>query len=282
MLTWSANGADPRVLCREVGAVLSGLRSLGTELFRPTTHLSVEGLIGPNRRWAAGRCSLSDMKAIRRAVGGSVNDVALAAITGAFRDVLITRHEPVDGVVLRSLVPVSIRPANDHTANNQVSLLIAELPVGIADPIQRLEAIRDQMAELKSSHQATAAASILAAGDFLPAPMLAYGAHTLMRVLRRLPQGAVHTVTTNVPGPQQPLYALGREMLEYLPYVPVSEGVRIGVAIVSYNGQIAFGVTGDYDTAPDVHLMSQRIEDQIALLRLAIGHGEIRKSHRAA
>lgn len=267
LLTWSAAGLDARRVGRDVGALVAGLRSLGTELLRPATHVSVKGLIGANRRWAVGRCDLSEVSAIRHAVGGSVNDVVLAAITGAFRDLLIARDEPVAGVVLRSLVPVSVRATHDHTANNQVSLLLAELPVGIADPVERLEAIREHMAALKSGHQATAAGAIVAAADFLPAPMLASGAHALMTLLRRVPQGAVHTVTTNVPGPQQPLYALGREMLEYLPYVPISEGVRIGVAIVSYNGHIAFGVTGDYDTAPDVQLMSRRIEEQMTLLR---------------
>ena len=269
LLTWGANGLDPASAWHNAGLVVSGVRSLGTTLGHPAKHMSVEGLIGPNRRWSAGRCRLSDVSAIRRVTGGSVNDVVLAAIAGAFRDVLISRGEDVEGVVLRSLVPVSMRAPGDHSANNQVSLLIVDLPVGIDSPLGRLEAVSDRMARLKSGHQATAAAAIVAAADFLPPALLAYGASAMMTVLRRLPQGAVHTVTTNVPGPQVPLYAMGREMLEYLPYVPVSEGIRIGVAIVSYNGAIAFGVTGDYDTTPDVQLMSARIESQLALLRRA-------------
>jgi diacylglycerol O-acyltransferase / wax synthase len=269
LLAFRAKGFSPSGARRHVGQLVAGFRSLSNEIVQPMKSVSVEGLIGPNRRWAAGRCSLADVKEIRATGGGSVNDVVLAAITGAFRAVLLARGEQVDGVVLRTLVPVSIRAEGDHSANNQVSLLVAELPVGISDPIERLQAIHDQMVALKASHQAVAAGAIVAAAEFMPPPVFAFGAHALMGVLRRVPQAVVHTVTTNVPGPRQPLYALGREMLEYLPFVPLSEGVRIGIAIMSYNGHVAFGVTGDYDTAPDVHEMSRHIESEVALLRRA-------------
>jgi diacylglycerol O-acyltransferase / wax synthase len=251
-----------------LGDVVGGLRSLGGRLLLPTKPVSVEGSIGPHRRWAAARCSLDDAKTIRTAFGGSVNDVILAAITGAFRTVMMERGDPVGSdVVLRSLVPVSMRHPDDHTSNNQVSLMIAELPVGIADPMQRLEAVRTQMSTLKSSHQIAAGSAVVNAAAFLPPVLLALGARAAMGVLRRMPQHSVNTVTTNVPGPQFPLFALGREMLEYLPFVPLSEGLRIGIAILSYNGHIAFGVTGDYDTAPDVHFMAEQIEAEIAGLR---------------
>ena len=266
VLAMSKGGVHLGRVQRDVSELAAGMRSLGAGLARPAAHLSVEGLIGPHRRWSAGRCRLGDIKAIRAAFGGSVNDVVMAAVTGAFRDIVIRRGESVDGVVMRSLVPVSVRRPDDHTANNQVALMVAELPLGIADPVERLHAIRAEMRALKGSHQPTAAGAIVAAAELVPPALLALGARTLMTMLRRLPQGAVHTVTTNVPGPQQPLFALGREMLEYLPFVPVSEGVRIGVAIMSYNGAVSFGVTGDYDTAPDVHLMSARIERHIELL----------------
>ena len=206
----------------------------------PAKPASVEGDIGPHRRWAAARCTLSDVKAIRNTFDGSVNDVVLAAITGAFRAVLIERGDPVDDVVLRSLVPVSIRHADDHAWNNQVSLIIADLPVGIADPVDRLTAIHRQMEDLKASHQVTAGEAVLATAQ-LPASRspVARRARCAAIALRSLPQRTINTVTTNVPGPQFPLYALGREMLEYLPFVPLSQGVRIGVAILSYNGQLS-------------------------------------------
>ncbi|MDP9464006.1 MAG: wax ester/triacylglycerol synthase family O-acyltransferase [Actinomycetota bacterium] len=281
LLAWRSAGLHPRQSWNRLGDVAAGLRSFGTRIKVPVKPVSVEGAIGPHRRWAAGRCTLDDVKTIRQAFGGSVNDVVLAAISGAFRTVMIERGDPVDDdVVLRSLVPVSVRHADDHTWNNQVSLILAELPVGIADPLVRLAAVHEQMAALKSSHQVTAGEAVVASAEFIPPVLLALGARAAMTVLRRSPQRTVNTVTTNVPGPQFPLYALGREMLEYLPFVPLSEGVRIGVAILSYNGRLTFGITGDYDTAPDVHFMAERIEAEIVALLQRAEHHEVAASGR--
>ncbi len=280
LLAWASAGMHPRVAWNRLGDIAAGLRSLGTRVTAPTTAVSVEGSIGPHRRWAAGRCTLGEIKAIRQRFGGSVNDVVLAAISGAFRAVLIERGDPVDDVVLNSLVPVSVRHADDRTWNNQVSLIIAELPVGIADPVERLEAITAQMATLKASHQVTAGEAVVAGAEFVPPILLSLGARIATTVLNRVPQRTIHTVTTNVPGPQYPLYALGREMLEYLPFVPLSEGVRIGVAILSYNGRLVFGITGDYDAAPDVHFMAEQIEAEVMALGQLAGHRRPSSSNR--
>jgi WS/DGAT/MGAT family acyltransferase len=251
-----------------IGALLDtldGAVSFGRDL-RPTPALSIEGAIGPHRRWAAARGTLDELKAIRTTLGGTVNDVVLAVITGAFRDLLVERGDPADGAVLRSLVPVSVRATGDVTPNNQVAVMIAELPVGIADPVERLEAVRRQMTELKASHQADASEAMNALAGFTPPMLHALGLRSASAALRRIPQRTVNTVTTNVPGPAFPLYALGRKMVEYLPFVPLSQGVRIGVAILSYNGQLRFGVTGDYDTVPEVPWFCTRIEAGIAEL----------------
>jgi len=250
-----------------VGEVARGIRSFAGRLSTPRTPLSIEGAIGRHRRWSAGRSALADAKAIRTAFGGSVNDVVLAAITGSFRQLLIQRGDPVDGSTLTSLVPVSIRSTDDHTLDNQVSMMIAELPIGIADPLERLDAVHAHLSELKASHQAAAGAALFQAANFLPPVLFALAARTAMRILRQQPQHTINTVTTNVPGPAYPLFALGREMLEYLPFVPLSEGVRFGVAILSYNGGISFGVTGDYDAAPEVESMAIGIETAFAELR---------------
>jgi diacylglycerol O-acyltransferase len=210
---------------------------------------------------------LKDVKTIRSTLGGSVNDVLLAAIAGAFRSILLERGDDI-GVddVMRSLVPVSVRMPGDHTLDNQVSLIIAELPIGIVEPVARLESVCAQMNRLKASHQATAGVAVLAAAASAPPALLAFTLHATAALLRTTGQQSVNTVTTNVAGPGYPLYALGREMLEYLPFVPLSQGVRIGVAIMSYNGHIAFGITGDYDSAPDVHAMAEQVETEIAVL----------------
>jgi WS/DGAT/MGAT family acyltransferase len=255
----------PRQSFDAARSVMDGAKALGREL-QPAPTLSVEGAIGPHRRWAAARGYLDELKAIRSVLGGTVNDVVLAVIAGAFRDLLLARGDPVDGSVLRSLVPVSVRAAGDHTANNQVSALIAELPVGVADPVERLDATRREMEALKASHEAETGELLSTLAGFTPAIVQVLALRSATAGLRRLPQRTVHTVTTNVPGPQYPLYALGREMIEYLPFVPLSQGVRLGVAILSYNGQVRFGVTGDYDTVPEVDWFCRRIEAGIAEL----------------
>ena len=267
LTAWRSAGMHPRQAWNQLTHVATGLRSLGARLITPSRPTSIDGAIGAHRRWAAGRCSLDDVKAIRRAFGGSVNDVVLSVISGAFRTMLIECGDPVDDVVMRTLVPVSVRHRDDHTMNNQVSLIIAELPVGIGDPVQRLESVHQQMAELKASHQVTAAEAAVNGAQFIPPVLFALGARAAMTMLRNVPQRIVNTVTTNVPGPQFPLYALGREMLEYLPFVPLSEGVPIGVAILSYNGHLSFGITGDFDAVQDVHVMAQRIEAEVTELR---------------
>ena len=125
--------------------------------------------------------------------------------------------------------------------DNRVSAMFADLPVGIDDAVDRLDAVRGQMAMLKASHQTEAVKIATALGELAPSAGLALAERAAMQILRRAPQHTVNTVTTNVPGPQFPLYLAGWEMLEYLPFVPISYGMRLGVAIVSYNGKIAFG-----------------------------------------
>jgi WS/DGAT/MGAT family acyltransferase len=248
---------------KEIGEGTLSARRLAV----PNVALSIEGDIGPHRRWVWARSSLDEVKEVRAAFGGTVNDVVLSVITRGFRDLLLGRGDPVDGVGVRTLVPVSVRMKGDHTYNNQVSGMIAELPVGIADPVERLRAIEVQMEGLKESHQAVAAKTLTDVADFAPPVLLAAGLRTATLLLRRLPQRNVNTVTTNVPGPRKPLYACGREMLEYFPFVPLSQGVRVGVAILSYNGKLGFGITGDWDTADDIAVLAQGIEDGMAELR---------------
>jgi diacylglycerol O-acyltransferase len=162
---------------------------------------------------------------------------------------------------------VSVRPRDargravgDGTFENRVSAMFAELPVGIDDPLERLSAVATQMAGLKESKQAVAGEALTALSGFAPPVLLAVGT----RLAARYPQRAVNTVTTNVPGPQVPLYAGGRRMLRAYPYVPLVGQVRIGVAMFSYDGHVNFGVTGDYDSAPDIDVLCDGIEKGMA------------------
>jgi diacylglycerol O-acyltransferase len=262
----------PRNALNAMRDTVGGARAVGRRL-QPTPLLSIEGAIGPHRRWDVARTSLDEIKAIRAVLGGTVNDVVLAVIAGAFRDLLLERGDPVDDVVLRTLVPVSRRAAGDQTPNNQVAVIFAELPVGIADPVERLDAVQRQMAALKASHEVEAIDAMNSLAAIAPPVLYTLVLRSAAVVLRRTPQRSIHTVTTNVPGPRSPLYALGREMLEYLPFVPLSQGVRIGIAILSYNGNVCFGVTGDYDTVPEVSWFCGRIEASIAeLVEQAVIH----------
>src|SRR5829696_578988 len=257
----------PGRMAADAAQVARGMQSFG-RLMRPGPATSLNGPIGPHRRWAWARGRLADVKAIRTSFRGTVNDVVLAGITRGFRDLLIGRGEPVDGRVVRTLVPVSVRAENERgTYNNKVSALFAELPVGIEDPIERLQSVHEQMQKLKESGQAVAAERLTSLGGFAPSMLLALGG----RVAGRTPQRNVQTVTTNVPGPQQPLYLAGRRMLEAFPFVPIGGSARVGIAIFSYDGGLNFGITGDYEHAPDIGVLASGIEAGVAELLGAAG-----------
>jgi diacylglycerol O-acyltransferase / wax synthase len=234
-----------------------------TGIIKPTAPSSLNGPIGPHRRYAWATTNVSEIKAVRQKLGGTFNDVVLAAITNGFRDLLLERGESVDRVV-RTLVPVSVRPRDasgkavgDGTYENKVSAMFADLPVNIEDSEERLHAITAQMKDLKDSKQALAGEALTSMSGFAPPMLLALG----MRIATRMAQRNVNTVTTNVPGPQFPLYVVGRRMIKAFPYVPLAGQVRIGIAIFSYDGQVNFGITGDYDTTADLDVLSRGIEE---------------------
>ena len=252
--------------------VVGGLVALGG-LVRPTPVSSLNGPLGPHRRYAWASTSVEDIKRVRRAFGGTFNDVVLASITNGFRELLLSRDEDVERVV-RTLVPVSVRPRDasgkaigDGTFENRVSAMFAELPVDIEDPVLRLELISEQMKGLKESRQAVAGEALTSMSGFAPPMLLAVG----MRLATRAAQRNVNTVTTNVPGPQFPLYAAGRRMLRAFPYVPLAGQVRLGVAIFSYDGEVNFGITGDYDTTEDIDVLAGGIEDGMTQMLKACG-----------
>jgi diacylglycerol O-acyltransferase len=261
----------PRQAMNQTKEVLQGLSAM-IGLVRQTPLSSLNGPLGPHRRYAWASTAVNDIKAIRKELGGTFNDVVLAAITNGFRELLLDRGESVDRVV-RTLVPVSVRARDergraigDGMLQNKVSAMFAELPISITDPAERLHAVTEQMQGLKESKQAMAGEALTSMSGFAPPMLLALG----MRLSARLPQRSVNTVTTNVPGPQIPLYVCGRQMVKAFPYVPLAGQVRVGIAIFSYNGEVNFGVTGDYDTTPDLDVLCRGIEDGVKqLLKLS-------------
>jgi diacylglycerol O-acyltransferase len=242
---------------------VSLVASLGA--WRQRVASSLNGPIGPHRRWSWAETHLDDIKAIRRAFGGSVNDVVLASISAGFRSLLLHRGEAIaEGVVVRTLVPVSVRgEAEVGTLGNRVSVVFPGLPVSIADPVERLRAITDQMNGLKESKQALAADLLVTSSGFVAPMLLARGT----RFAFRLPQRLVQTGTTNVPGPQTPLSLFGRRMLYAYPYAPIQGQIRIVIAIYSYCGGLFYGVTGDYDGVPDINVLCEGIEHGVDELR---------------
>ncbi|MGB8328825.1 MAG: wax ester/triacylglycerol synthase family O-acyltransferase [Polyangiales bacterium] len=252
----------PGRLAKRVRDVAVGLGTF-TSFVGKDIESSLNGPIGPHRRWTWAETTLDEVKQIRAAHGGTVNDVVLAAITKGFRDLLISRGEPVDNFVVRTLVPVSVRTESERgTYNNRVSAMFAELPVGLADPVARLASIAEQMKGLKEHKQAVAAEALTSLSGFTPPMLLTLGG----RLFARAPQRSVQTVTTNVPGPQRPMYAAGRRMVAAYPYVPLAGWVRIGIAIFSYAGQLTFGITGDWETTSDIEVLANGIEGGVAEL----------------
>ncbi len=262
--------AQTRVVRRMAGyalEVVGGLFAL-SGLVRPMPLSSLNGPLGPHRRYAWATTSVDDIKRVRKGLGGTFNDVVLAAITNGFRELLLSRDEDVERVV-RTLVPVSVRPRDasgkavgDGTFENRVSAMFAELPVDIEDPVLRLHTISAQMKHLKDSKQAVAGEALTSMSGFAPPMLLALG----MRLATRASQHNVNTVTTNVPGPQFPLYAAGRRMIRAFPYVPLGGQIRLGIAIFSYDGEVNFGITGDYDTTEDIDVLAGGIEDGMTQL----------------
>jgi diacylglycerol O-acyltransferase len=246
----------PRVLAGRVLDTARGLAAM-TPLLAPPPTSVLTGPIGPHRRWDFAHATLAEVKQVRAALGGTVNDVVLAIVTRGLRDLLLATGEPVDGRDVRALIPVSVRPDDARNVyDNRVSSMFAMLPVGIADPIERLGAVRARLSALKASKEADAGAAVIGLADFTPPVLHALAARLVVHRQRN-----VETVATNVPGPQFPLYLAGRRMRTAFPYVPLAGKVRVGIAIWSYCGQVSFGVTGDDDAAPDVHVVVAGIED---------------------
>jgi diacylglycerol O-acyltransferase len=225
----------------------------------PETPLNVP--IGPYRRFVGVGSELEDFKVVKNAFGGTVNDVVLAVVAGALRSFLISRGRHTEGVELRALVPVSVRAEDQHNqAGNRIVVMRGPLPVYIADPIQRLRFVSQAMDGLKESKQALGAEVISGAQNFAPPTILAQASR--LNFSTRL----FNLIVTNVPGPQFPLYVLGREMLQAIPVAFLPENHSLAIAIMSYNGQMNFGLLGDFDALPDIDAIGENIAEQLATL----------------
>jgi diacylglycerol O-acyltransferase / wax synthase len=230
----------------------------------PDTPLNVP--ISGHRRVYWVQTELAQFKAIKNSLGGTVNDVVLAVVTGALARWLRTRGVRTDGLELRAQVPVSIRSEGDqHRLGNQIAVMRAPLPVYARDPVERLRIVRESMEGLKESKQALAAQVIAGLEDFAPPTILSMASR--MNWSTRL----FNMIVTNVPGPQFPIYLLGRELLELVPVAFLPDNYALTVAAMSYNGKLDFSLLGDYDAMPDIDLLGQYVEEALEELLAAAG-----------
>jgi WS/DGAT/MGAT family acyltransferase len=252
-----------------------GLTGSARRLAAPSAS-SLNGPISPHRRWTWTDAKLGDVRQIRQAMPRSapvtVNDILLAAITSGFRDLLSARGELTDDLVVRSLVPVSLRGTDEREpVSNAISAILVNLPVSEPDPKRRLKALHASMEDLKRTRQAAGAEFLTGLLGFAAPSLLALGS----RAAFRIPQPLVQTVTTNVPGPRFPLYLLGRKLTELYPYVPIGNNLRIGVAIFSYLDRFTFGITADYRAVSqaDLDVLTRGIRRGIAELKSSVAAG---------
>lgn len=261
---------SPRTLARRTRQTAQGAVALSTAAL-PVASTSLRGRMGRQRRYTATTVPLAQVKQVSRTFDASINDVALAAISGGFRALLVSRGEEPHRHAVRTLVPVSARqPGEESIADNRVTLMLPYLPVDVSDPVARLAAVGERIDEAVAAHTPEAGVSLTSFAEhnaFLP---VALG----VRLAFHIPQRQLVTVTTNVPGPRRAVYALGRRCERIVPYVPIADRVRLGVAIFSYVGDLAFGVTGDFDTVPDIDVFAtgvRRSVDELVAATESVG-----------
>jgi diacylglycerol O-acyltransferase len=222
--------------------------------------------IGPHRRFTWVRADLADIKAIKDELGGTVNDVVLATVAGALGRHLRRRGQNTDGLELKAMVPVSVRSDIERGAlGNRVAAMMAPLPVWCHEPVARLDIVREELKDLKSGGQAVGAQVLTDLTGFAPATIMDQASRLMAR------QRFFNLVVTNVPGPQFPLYLLGRRMVDPFPMVPLAKNQALGVALLSYDGHINFGLVGDFDLLWDLDDLARDVEESLAQLADAAG-----------
>jgi diacylglycerol O-acyltransferase len=257
-----------------------GLASIGATALAginapaPPSPFNVD--IGPHRRYSFHDGNLAQFKAIKDALGGTLNDVVLASVSLALGRYLRGQGHDTEGLVLKAMVPVSVRADSDRGAlGNQVAAMWAPLPVGIEDPAECLAQINREMESLKESGQAVGAQALVNLAGFAPPTILSQAARLQAR------QRFFNLVVTNVPGPQFPLYLLGHRMQVLYPVVPLARRQALGIAVMSYDGHLGFGLLGDYDALPDLEQIESDLRTAIASLARAAGVPSKRPKARA-
>ncbi len=255
---------------RAVSQVVDGLASIGATTIAgvrapaPDSPLNVE--IGPHRRYTFVDADLEQFKAIKDSLGGTLNDVVLASVSLALGRYLRRKDIDTTGLELKAMVPVSVRADSDRGAlGNQVAAMWAPLPVGVENPAECLQQISRAMENLKASGQAVGAQVLTNLAGFAPPTILSQAARLQAR------QRFFNLVVTNVPGPQFPLYVLGRRLRVLYPVVPLAQRQALGIAVMSYDGHLGFGLLADFDALPELESIADDLKRSIASLARAAG-----------
>jgi WS/DGAT/MGAT family acyltransferase len=244
----------PRQVAERVGEALVAVGALAWTGLQAAPPSPYNVRIGPHRRFTWVRGDLSQFKAVKNALGGTINDVVLTVVAGALGRHMRRHGHDTQDVTLKAMVPVSVRADVERGAlGNRVAAMWAPLPVGILDPVQRLLEINRSMEVIKESGQAVGAQVLTELSGFAPPTIMAQAARLQAR------QRLFNVVVTNVPGPQVPLYMLGRELDAIYPMVPLAENTALGIAIMSYFGQLNFGLVSDFDALDDVESLAEEL-----------------------
>ncbi len=251
----------PREVVRNARDTLQSMGALGFAGLSPVAPTPLNVRTGPHRRYTWVDAQLGELQGIKDSLGGTVNDAVLAVVAGALGHFL--RHRGVDtrDLVLKALVPVSVRAEADQGAlGNEVAPMWVSLPVGIEDPVAQFSAIRDSVATGADARQAVGARTLTELAGFASPTIMSQAARLQQR------QRSFHLVVTNVPGPQVPLYLLGRRLRALYPVVPLAERQALGIAVLSYDGRLGFGLLADYDALPDLDVLADALRGSIDAL----------------
>jgi diacylglycerol O-acyltransferase / wax synthase len=267
---------DPETKLREITDAAAGVVEAFAPAFSPVSKTPLNVEVGPHRRFDWTEMKVADLRAVKNVLGGTLNDVVLATVSGALRAFLAQRGLDPDELEIRAMVPVSVR-SNDERGHlgNRVTQLTAPLPIKLTDPVERLQAVRETTAGLKESRQALGGEVLTAISDWTVPNLLVQAVRLASRAR------PYNLIVTNVPGPQIPLYLEGALMRTSYPVVPLFENLALVVGLFSYNGGLYWGINADWEQIPDLHDFIIALEDSFRELQRAAQAAAARPAARA-
>ncbi|HVN87915.1 MAG TPA: wax ester/triacylglycerol synthase family O-acyltransferase [Candidatus Binatia bacterium] len=266
---------DPSAKVRDVMEATGGIVEAFAPAFSPVSQTPLNVEVGPHRRFDWTDMQVADLKAVKNVLGGTLNDVVLATVSGALRTFFAQRGLDPDELDIRAMVPVSVRTHDERGhLGNRVTQLTAPLPVRLSDPVARLRAVRETTAGLKESKMALGGEVLTAISEWTVPNLLVQAARLVARTR------PYNLIVTNVPGPQIPLYLQGALMRTSYPVVPLFENLALVVGLFSYNGGLYWGVNADWEQIPDLHDFIVAIE--VAFRELQAAAQKVSARHAAA